>query len=198
MASESGEGCRHRRCQRAERRLVPARLNLPIFRSTDVNADVTYKIWCFNVQGWLDQYDEASMHPHIFVSLQGYSGKWAHSLLGGMNISLDDLLRCMDCTFGNVCDYDSMIRLLYEIHQKENETVEEYMLRVHEAVAVVKRTCPDQVPNEGEGLRRDHFYYGLTPSLRDALSFAMANLPEREQADTSFDTLYHLAKKLEA
>ena len=25
----------------------------------------------------------------------------------------------------------------------------------------------------------------------------MADLPEREQADTSFDTLYHLAKKLE-
>ena len=95
-------------------------------------------------------------------------------------------------------DYDSMIRSLYEIHQKENETVEEYMLRVHEAVAVVKRAYPNQVPNEGEGLRRDRFYYGLTPSLRDVLSFAMADLPEREQADTSFDTLYHLAKKLEA
>ena len=29
------------------------------------------------------------------------------------------------------------------------------------------------------------------------LSFVMADLPEREQADTSFDTLYHQAKKLE-
>ena len=67
MASESGEGHRHRRCQQAERRLAPARLNLPIFRSTDTNADVTCEIWCFNVQGWLDQYDEASMHPpHIW------------------------------------------------------------------------------------------------------------------------------------
>ena len=136
------------------------------------------------------------MHPHIFGSLQGYPGKWARSLPGGMNISLNDLLRCMDCTFGNVCDYDSMIQSLYEIRQKEHKTVEEYMLRVHEAVAVVKHGYPDQVPNEGEGLRRDHFYYGLIPSLRDALSFAMADLPEREQADTSFDTLYHLAKKL--
>ena len=104
----------------------------------------------------------------------------------------------MDRTFGNVCDYDSMIQSLYEICQKENETVKEYMLRVHEAVAVVKHAYPDQVPNEGEGLRRDHFYYRLTPSLRDALSFAMADLLEREQADTSFDMLYHLAKKLEA
>ena len=51
---------------------------------------------------------------------------------------------------------------------------------------------------KGEGLRRDCFYYGLIPSLRDMLSFVMADLPEREQADTSFDTLYHLAKKLEA
>ena len=98
----------------------------------------------------------------------------------------------------HVRDYDSMIQSLYEICQKENESVKEYMLRVHEAVAVVKRAYPNQVPNEGEGLRRDCFYYGPTPSLRDVLSFAMADLPEREQADTSFDTPYHLAKKLEA
>ena len=109
MTSESGEGRRHRRCWRAERRLAPARLNLPIFHSTDVNADVTYEIWRFDVQGWLDQYDEVSMHLHIFGSLQGYPGKWARSLPGGMNISLKDLLRCMDHTFGNVHNYDSMI-----------------------------------------------------------------------------------------
>ena len=187
-ASESGEGRRHRRHQRAERRLAPARLNLPIFRSTDANADVTYEIWHFDLQGWLDQYDEASMHPHIFSSLQGYPGKWAHSLPGGMNISLRELLKLMDCTFGNMHDYDSMILSLYEIRQKENESVKEYMLRVHEVVTVVKCAYPDQVPNEGEGLRRDCFYYGLTPSLRDALSFTMADLLEREQADTSFDT----------
>ena len=167
-----------------------------MFQSIYSNADVTYEIWCFDVQGWLDQYDETSMRPHIFGSLQGYSGKWAHSLPGGMNIPLDELLRCMDCTFGNIRDYDSMIWSLYEIHQKENETVEEYMPRVHEAVAVVKHAYPDQVPNEGEGLRQD-FYYGLIPSLRDVLRFAMADISEREQADTSFDTLCHLAKRLE-
>ena len=173
-------------------------MTLPIFHSTDANADVTYEIWHFNVQGWLDQYDEASMHPHIFGSLQGYPDKWACSLPGGMNILLDELLRCMDHTFGNVHNYDSMIQSLYEICQKEHETMGEYMLRVHEAVAVVKCTYPDQVPNEGEGLRQDHFHYRLIPSLRDVFCFAMADLPKREQADTSFDTLYHLAKKLEA
>ena len=108
MASESGEGRRHRRHRRAERRLALARLNLPIFHSTNANADVTYEIWCFDVQGWLDQYDEVSMCPHIFGSLQGYPGKWARSLPGGMNISLNDLLRHMDRTFGNMCDYNSM------------------------------------------------------------------------------------------
>ena len=72
------------------------------------------------------------------------------------------------------------------------------MLRVHEAVAVVKHAYPNQVPNEEECLRRDRFCYGLNPSLRDVLSFAMADLPEREQTVTSFDTLYHMAKKFEA
>ena len=99
------------------------------------------------------QYDEVSMHPHIFGSLQGYPGKWACSLPGGMNISLNELLRHMDHTFRNVCDYDSMIWSLYEICQKEHETMEEYMLRVPEAVVVVKHAYPDQVPNEGKGLR---------------------------------------------
>ena len=55
------------------------------------------------------------------------------------------------------------------------------MLRVHEAVAMVKCAYPDQVPNEGEGLRQDHFYYRLIPSLRDVLSFAMADLSENKQ-----------------
>ena len=59
----------------------------------------------------------------------------------------------MDHTFGNVHNYDIMIRSLYKIHQKEHETMDEYMLRVHEVVAVVKCTYPDQVPNEGESLR---------------------------------------------
>ena len=90
-ASESGGGCWCRRCRWVERRLAPARLNLPIFHSMDANADVTYEIWRFDVQGWLDQYEEASMCPHIFSSLQGYPGKWACSLPGGMNISLDEV-----------------------------------------------------------------------------------------------------------
>ena len=46
-----------------------------------------------------------------------------------------------------------MIWSLYEICQKEHETMAEYMLTVHEAIAVVKCAYPDQVPNEGEGLR---------------------------------------------
>ena len=76
--------------------------------------------------------------------------------------------------------------------------VEEYMLRVHEAVAVVKCAYPDQVPNEGEGLRRDCFYYGLVPTLKDMLSFAMADFWRENKQTLAFDALYHLAKKLEA
>ena len=49
--------------RQAERRLALARLNLPIFRSTDANADVTYEIWRFDVKGWLDQYDDGEYAP---------------------------------------------------------------------------------------------------------------------------------------
>ena len=69
-ASESGGGCRHQRHWQAKRRLALARLNLPVFQSTDANADVTYDLWCFDVQGWLDQYDEVSMCPQILVTFK--------------------------------------------------------------------------------------------------------------------------------
>ena len=52
--------------------------------------------------------------------------------------------------------------------------------------------------DQGKNLAWDRFYHGLVPSLQDALEFTMVELPEREQATASFDTLYTLAKKMEA
>ena len=104
---------------------------MPIFKLTNPGVEVTYTLWCFDVDVFLKQYEEASMHPHIFASLHGYPGKWAHTLDEGKDISVQDLLMHMDKTFGNKHDYDAMIRTLYEAQQKEDETVEEYMLHIH-------------------------------------------------------------------
>ena len=137
------------------------------------------------------------MCPHIFASLHGYRGKWAHTLDEGKDISVWDLLLHIERTFGNQRDYDAMIRTLYEVQQKDDKMVEEYMLHIHEAVAVICRAYPDRLPDTGQDLKKDHFYHRLRPYLHDALSFAMVEMPEREQAHPTFDTLYTLAKKLE-
>ena len=191
-------GCRcRRRGSRERKRLAPTRLDMPIFKLTDPGAEVTYMLWRFDVDAFLEQYDEASMHPHIFASLRGYPGKWARTLDEGKDISVRDLLMHMERTFGNKRDYDAMIRTLYEVQQREDEMVEECMLCIHEAVAVIRRAYPDRLPDRGRDLKKDHFYHGLRLYLHDALNFAMAELPEREQARPTFDTLYTLAKKLE-
>ena len=104
----------------------------------------------------------------------------------------------MERIFCNKWDYNAMIRTQYEVQQRDDEMVEEYMLRIHEAVAVICQAYPDRLPDRGWDLKKDHFYHGLCPYLHDALSFAMAELPKREQAHPIFDTLYTLAKKLEA
>ena len=187
--------CKGHRGSRERKWLVPVRLDMPIFKLTDLGAEVMYTLWRFDVDAFLEQYDEASMCPHIFASLHGYPGKWAHTLDKGKDISVQDLL--MHRTFGNKQDYDAMIRTLYEVQQRDDEMVEEYMLRIHKAVAVICRAYPDHLPDRGWDLKKDCFYHGLWPYLHDALSFAMAELPEREQARPTFDTLYMLAKKLE-
>ena len=138
------------------------------------------------------------MHPHIFASLHRYPGKWACTLDECKDISVQDLLMYMEKTFNNKRDYDAMIRTLYEVQQKEDKTVEEYMLRIHNAVVVICHMYLEHLPDCGRDLKKDHFYHGLCPYLHDALSFAMVKLPKREQAHPMFDTLYTLVKKLEA
>ena len=93
----------------------------------------------------------------------------------------------MEKTFGNKHDYDAMIRTLYGVQQKEDETVEEYMLRIHDAVTIIHCAYLEHLPDHGRDLKKDRFYHGLCPYLHDALSFAMAELPEREQACPMFD-----------
>ena len=75
-------------------------------------------------------------------------------------------------TFSNKRDYDAMIRTLYEVKQRDDEMVEEYMLRIHEVVTVICCTYPEHLPDWGWDLKKDRFYHGLCPYLHDALSFA--------------------------
>ena len=199
-ASETvGHWRRHRghRGSRERKWLAPMRLDMLIFKSTNPGAEVTYTFWRFDVDAFLEQYDEANMCPHIFTSVRGYPSKWAHTLDEGKDISMRDLLMHMEKTFSNKHDYDVMTRTLYEVQQREDETVEEYMLHIHEAVVVICHAYPGHLPDRGQHLKKDRFYHGLCPYLHDALSFAMAELPEREQAHPTFDTLYTLTKKLE-
>ena len=76
--------------------------------------------------------------------------------------------------------------------------MEDYMLCIHDAITMIHLAYLERLPDRGRDLKKDHFYHGLRPYLHDALSFAMVELPEREQACPTFDTLYTLAKKLEA
>ena len=140
VSETAGHQHRRRGCRgsRERKQLAPTRLDMPIFKSTDQGVEVMYTLWCFNVDAFLEQYDEASMCPHIFTSLRGYLGKWAHTLYKGKDISVWDLLMHMERIFGNKRDYDAMIRTLYEVQQRDDEMVEEYMLCIHEAVVVIR------------------------------------------------------------
>ena len=131
MVSEAPSSHLHRREWHGEKQLAPAHLIMPIFKLTDPNMDVTYTLWRFDVQGWLDQYQEESMMPYIYSNLRGYPSWWVCSLDGGQNLTVTEFLELMDHAFGNRHEYDTMIRFLYEIRQKGQESMEEYMLQTH-------------------------------------------------------------------
>ena len=162
IVSGTPGGQHQRRRWQNEKHLAPTCLDMPVFKSTDPNVDVTYMLWRFDVQGSLDQYDETSMRPHIFTGLQGYPSKWVHSLPEGKDISVSDLLDNMDHTFG-----DTMIQSLYEIKQKDSKTVEEYMLCIFKAVAVICCEYPDWIPDQGGTLQ------GIGSTMACCLAYGM-------------------------
>ena len=170
MVSEMSYRSRPQQRHRREKHLVPAKLDLPLFKPMDSSTDVTYTIWRFDIQSWLEQYTEESMMPHIYVSLRGYPGHWVCSLEGREHLTFTKLLQHMDRAFREVSEVDTMIRSMYKICQTEKETVEEYMLHIHEAMAVIRRVYPERLTNQDKNFLRDHFYNGLFPSLREALS----------------------------
>ena len=114
------------------------------------------------------------------------------------DISMWDLLMHMEKTFGNKRHYDAMIRTLYEVQQRDDKMVEEYMLRIHEAVTVICCAYLEHLPDRGWDLKKDHFYHELCSYLHDALSFAMAELPVREQAAPHLTLCTHFLKSVEA
>ena len=71
----------------------------------------------------------------------------------------------MDHTFDDVCEYNTMICSLFEIRQKEGESMQEHMLRIHEAISVICHAYPDRVMDQGKNLAQDRFYHSLAPSL---------------------------------
>ena len=92
MVNEARRTHHSRRRWRGNKWLAPVHLDMSIFKSTDPDVDVMYTLWRFDVQGWLDQYQEESMMPLIYASLWGYHGRWIHSLKDSSNLTVTELL----------------------------------------------------------------------------------------------------------
>ena len=73
--------------------------------------------------------------------------------------------------------------------------MKDYMLQIQDVVVVICCVYLNWISDQGKNLMWHRFYHGLSPSLCDALGFAMVELPEREQVNMSFDNLYTLTKK---
>ena len=64
------------RCRRwrNEKHLAPTCLDMPIFKTIDPNADIMHTIWKFDIEAWLDQYDDVSMMLISTTASRGTQG----------------------------------------------------------------------------------------------------------------------------
>ena len=65
--------------------------------------------------------------------------------------------------FGNKHNYDAMIRTLCKVQQKEDKTVEVYMLHIHDAVVVIQCTYLECLPTSREGFEEGPFLPWIVP-----------------------------------
>ena len=83
----------------------------------------------------------------------------------------------MEKTFGNKCNYNTMIRTLYEVQQKEDKMVEEYMLCIHDAVTVIHRAYPEHLPDQGEISGKTASTMDYAPTFMMSLALQWRNCP---------------------
>ena len=100
--------------------------------------------------GWTNI--EESMIPHICASLQGYPDRWVLSLKDGGNLTIPKLLACMNHVFGDVHGYDTMIRSLYKIRQKDMSLWRSICCESMGLSAEIHCAYLDQISDQGKNL----------------------------------------------
>ena len=81
------------------------------------NAEVAFFSWQFDFTMWQETYFDQDLLSNVYHSLQGFPGELTRIL--GDGLSLEELISMLDEYFSVVNDYDTMVKILYELHQGE-------------------------------------------------------------------------------
>ena len=134
------------------------KIDLPVFKSTDENANMTYNNWYFDIQQHRLNHTDESLLPHVYQSLQGFPGELAHSLKKVP--SLDDLLAKLDDYFRVVEELDAMNRHLYTIKEGTQDGVAEFAMRLCCQIRAIQGKYPWEIPEMEESEIKRAWFLG--------------------------------------
>lgn len=142
---------------------------LPQFSGSEAKGEASYEVWKFEVACL----QRASIYPdaHILQAVrQSLKGQARDILLTvGDSATSADVLTKLNGIYGIVSSNESILQQFYLSHQKDNENVAQYSIRLENMLQQTKDYVPEKTKNE---MLRSKLWSGLRdPQLKNASRF---------------------------
>ena len=161
---------------------------LPQFSGTDAKGDASYEVWKFEVVCL----QKESIYPdaHILQAIrQSLKGEARDILLTvGDSATSQDVLTKLNGIYGIVSSNESILQQFYLAHQKDNENVAHYSIRLENMLQQTRDYVPEKTKNE---MLRSKLWSGLRdPQLKNASRF-------KYELETDFNKLRIAIRQIE-
>ena len=124
----------YRRCRR-ERRHGPngrsKKLNLPIFRDSSLDNDITYDDWCSEVDNYVREgHSQQLIRDSVLSALEGRPRHTAKAAMVDGDGSLKSIMSALDQVYGGATTYTTLLNKLNSVQQGYAEPAKDYYERV--------------------------------------------------------------------
>ena len=152
--------------------------------------ELTFEQWLSDIRAYQQQFPEFILLPAVRKSIQGRAKFVLRNL--EPDYTIDQAIEVLTREYEGVANSNVVFKEFYKLKQEKNEKVQDFSVRLREALNKLTLRFPDRVPTGDEDrILCDHFFYGMKAELKSIVRHLF------DSPDVSFSMLLTAARRNE-